>query len=464
MTGTTVLLVLLFLVVGLLLGAVFGVLWVRGRDGAQLARVTAERDAAEDRVVELTGERTAVGQQMSGQAVVKDALDRLHAQLTQLEQGRAAWQSQLHQQVNEVRMSGEALRRETASLSTALRKPQVRGRWGELHLRRTVELAGMVAHCDFTEQTTTVGEDGLLRPDLVVRLAEGKNLVVDSKVPLAAFLEATESDDADVREDRLRAHARHLRIHVDQLSAKAYWTRLSPSPEFVILFVPGESFLSAALDVEPSLLEYAAERRVILATPTTLIATLRAAAYAWNQSALTESAQQVFELGRELYERLGTMGDHLGRVGRSLTAAVEAYNGTDASSSPPANSATSTSPKPNSPRWNPSKPPSAHSPRPNSSPWTTRTPPDAGPRPRPADRGRESERLSGRSREGGRAPSLRFILVDMIEEYARHTGHADLIRESIDGLVGEALRAETRRPDHRCTHPTPVGKPTGVGC
>lgn len=323
---------LVVLLIGLALGAAFGVLWSRGRDRAELARVTAERDAAEDRVVELTEERHSVGQQMSGQAVVKESLDRLHAQLNQLEKGRAAWQSQLHQQVNEVRLSGEALRRETASLSTALRKPQVRGRWGELHLRRTVELAGMVAHCDFTEQTTTtssLGDDGgVLRPDMVVRLAEGKNLVVDSKVPLAAFLEAAESDDATFREERLRAHARQLRTHVDQLSAKAYWSRLPSTPEFVILFVPGESFLSAALDVEPSLLEYAAERRVILATPTTLIATLRAAAYAWNQSALTESAQQVFELGRELYERLSTMGDHLGRVGRSLTSAVDAYNRT----------------------------------------------------------------------------------------------------------------------------------------
>src|SRR3954453_10315323 len=167
MTGTTVLLLLLFLVVGLLPGAVFGVLWGRGRDGAQLTRITAERDAAEDRVVELTQERETVGQQMGGQAVVKEALDRLHAQLNQLEKGRAAWQSQLHQQVNEVRVSGESLRRETAALSTALRKPQVRGRWGELHLRRTVELAGMVAHCDFTEQTSTATDDGLLRPDLV---------------------------------------------------------------------------------------------------------------------------------------------------------------------------------------------------------------------------------------------------------------------------------------------------------
>jgi len=326
MTGTTFAILLVTLLLGLLLGACFGVLWSRGRDGAELARTIAERDSAEDRLVELTQERRAVSEQAGGQAVVKDSLDRLHAQLRQLEQSRAAWQSQLHQQVNEVRLSGEALRRETASLSTALRKPQVRGRWGEMHLRRTVELAGMVAHCDFTEQTTTVTDDGLLRPDMVVRLAEGKNLVVDSKVPLAAFLEATETDDADFREERLRAHARHLRTHVDQLAGKAYWSRLPSTPEFVILFVPGESFLSAALDIEPAMLEYAAERRIILATPTTLIATLRAAAYAWNQSALTESAQEVFDLGRELYERLGTMGDHLGRVGRSLTSAVDAYN------------------------------------------------------------------------------------------------------------------------------------------
>jgi DNA recombination protein RmuC len=150
--------------------------------------------------------------------------------------------------------------------------------------------------------------------------------VVDAKVPFAAYLEAVESRDPDVHRERLTAHARQLRQHVDALSAKSYWAVFQPSPEFVVLFVPGESFLSAALDVEPSLLEYAAERRVVLATPTTLIATLRAAAFAWNQSALTESAREVFDLGRELYERLGTMGDHLGRVGRSLTSAVDAYN------------------------------------------------------------------------------------------------------------------------------------------
>ncbi len=315
---------LVALVTGLALGALLGVLWARGRGASELARATAERDAAQDRVVELSGRRD----ELTGPAVVKESLDRLHEQLRALERNGAAWQSQLRQQVDDVRLSGEALRRETAALSTALRKPQVRGRWGELHLRRTVELAGMVKHCDFTEQTTTVAEDGVLRPDLVVKLAEGKHLVVDSKVPLAAFLEAAETDDEEYRTARLRAHARQLRTHVDQLAAKAYWARLESTPEFVVLFVPGESFLSAALDVEPSLLEYAAERKVVLATPTTLIATLRAAAYAWNQSALTNSAREVFELGRELYDRLGTMGDHLGRMGRSLTSAVDAYNRT----------------------------------------------------------------------------------------------------------------------------------------
>jgi DNA recombination protein RmuC len=316
MDGTT----LLPLLLGLALGVLVGVLWCRARGASELARITLERDAAQDRLVDLTQDHRSI----AGQAVVKDSLDRLHAQLRDLERSRAAWQSQLRQQVDEVRRSGEALRRETAALSTALRKPQVRGRWGELHLRRTVELAGMVEHCDFAEQQTSY--DGTQRPDLVVKLAEGKQLVVDAKVPLAAFLEAVETDDETVREERFRAHARHLRTHVDQLASKAYWSRLPSTPEFVVLFVPGESFLSAALDSDPSLLEYAAERRVILATPTTLIATLRAAAFAWNQSALTKSAREVFELGRELYDRLGTMGEHLGRVGRSLTSAVESYN------------------------------------------------------------------------------------------------------------------------------------------
>jgi DNA recombination protein RmuC len=237
-----------------------------------------------------------------------------------------SWQSQLKQQVDEVRHSTDSLRRETSSLSTALRRPQVRGRWGELHLRRSVELAGLVARCDFAEQVSVRNDDGLLRPDLVVNLAGGKSVVVDAKVPLDAFLDATSTDDETERTAHLARHARQLRQHVDALAAKAYWRALPATPEFVVLFVPGESFLSAALEAEPSLLEYAAARQVILSTPTTLIALLRTVAYAWTQDALADKARDIHALGRELYERLGSMGGHLDKLGRSLTAAVASYN------------------------------------------------------------------------------------------------------------------------------------------
>jgi DNA recombination protein RmuC len=267
------------------------------------------------------------------QAVVKESLERLHDQMRDLEQHRIAWQSQLKQQVDEVRHSTDTLRRETTGLATALRRPQVRGRWGELHLRRSVEIAGMVDRCDFDEQVTLradgqpsdLGGHGVLRPDLVVHLAGGKHVVVDAKVPLDAFLDATAADD-DEREAHLMRHARQLRQHVDALSAKAYWRALATTPDFVVLFVPGESFLSAALEAEPGLLEYAATRQVVLATPTTLIALLKTVSYAWTQQALTDKAREIYELGRDLYDRLGTMGGHLDRLGRSLTAAVGAYN------------------------------------------------------------------------------------------------------------------------------------------
>jgi DNA recombination protein RmuC len=232
----------------------------------------------------------------------------------------------LAQQVTDVRQSSEDLRAQTQALVTALRRPEARGRWGEMQLRRVVELAGMMSRCDFDEQVSVAAADGAQRPDMVIRLAGGKNIVVDSKVTLAAYLEAAEATDAAVREARLDAHARHLRDHVDRLAAKAYWTALSPAPEFVVLFIPGEAFLAPALERDPGLLEHAMARRVHIATPTTLVTMLRTAQYAWQQAALSDNARAVFDLGRELYERIAGMGRHVDGLGKALSGAVSSYN------------------------------------------------------------------------------------------------------------------------------------------
>jgi DNA recombination protein RmuC len=263
-------------------------------------------------------------------AVIRDGLDRLHDRMRDLEHQRVSWQSTLHQQVDEVRHSTDTLRRETSALATALRKPQVRGQWGELHLRRTIELAGMVEHCDFDQQVHLVADGATLRPDVVVRLAGGKSLVVDAKVPLAAYLDALATDDVDERAAHQSHHARQVRAHVDQLSAKGYWRALvqdgGQSPEFVVLFLPAESFLAAALDADPGLLEYAAGKDVVLATPTTLIALLRTVAHGWTTETLAERTREIHQLGRDLYSRLGTVGRHLDKLGRSLKSSVESYN------------------------------------------------------------------------------------------------------------------------------------------
>ncbi len=261
-------------------------------------------------------------------APLTETLGRVEQQLREIEKARTGANEALKSQIEFVRRTGEELRHETAALVSALRKPQARGRWGELQLRRVVEFAGMTDRCDFTEQTTVATGDGVLRPDLVVRLVGGKSIVVDSKVTLSAYLEAHDAADDDVREQRLVAHAKHLRQHVDQLAAKSYWSQFSPAPEFVVLFVPGDPFLAAALDRDPALIEDAFAKRVHIATPTTLISVLRAVAYAWQQEALAANARDVFELGRELYKRLGTLGDHMDKLGRQLTGAVKAYNGT----------------------------------------------------------------------------------------------------------------------------------------
>jgi DNA recombination protein RmuC len=259
---------------------------------------------------------------------LKDTLTRLETQLRESDSARRASHAALAEQVNLTRHSAEQLRDQTQNLVTALRRPEARGRWGELQLRRVVELAGMTARCDFEEQVAVTGDGATQRPDMVVRLAGGKNIVVDSKVSLAAYLEAVEAADESVRAARLDAHARHVREHVDRLAAKAYWTALSPAPEFVVLFIPGEAFLAPALERDSGLLEHAMTRRVHIATPTTLVTMLRTAQYAWQQEALSENARAVFDLGRELHARIAGLGRNMDTLGRTLTKAVMAYNQT----------------------------------------------------------------------------------------------------------------------------------------
>jgi DNA recombination protein RmuC len=262
----------------------------------------------------------------TGSEPVGDTLGRLEIRLRELELARAGAYGALTQQVSMTREATEALASRTGELLTALRAPQTRGRWGELQLRRVVELAGMAPHCDFDEQVSTTTADGTVRPDLVVRLTGGRTIVVDAKVSLAAYLEAATLADEARREERLRAHARALRTHVDQLAGKNYWRSVAGSPEFVVLFLPGEAFLSPALERDPALLEHALGARVIIATPTTLVAMLRTVAWSWQQDSLTAHAREVFDLGRELYARLATMGEHVDRLGRSLNRAVTDYN------------------------------------------------------------------------------------------------------------------------------------------
>jgi DNA recombination protein RmuC len=301
---------LLTLLVGLVLGTLLGVLWARSRPS----------------YVDGVGQRLV--EQALPHAEVMQGLDRLSDQLHDLEHARATWQGQLHQQVLDMRHTTDGLRHETQSLATALRRPQVRGRWGELHLRRAVEVAGLVDRCDFSEQVHLRDGDATLRPDLVVRLAGGRSVVVDAKVPLDAFLDATTTDEPEQREAHVARHARQLRVHVDLLGSKRYWRTLPETPEFVVLFLPAESFLSAALEADGGLIEHAADRGVVLASPTTLIALLRTVAHGWRHEALADQAREIHRVGRELHERIATMSSHLAKLGRSLDTAVASYNQT----------------------------------------------------------------------------------------------------------------------------------------
>lgn len=265
---------------------------------------------------------------------LRAAVGALNEHIQQVERQRLAAYSGLREQVANMQRTSHRLSGQTGQLVAALRAPQVRGRWGEIQLERVVELAGMTRHCDFGTQVTRTGRDEgdrTVRPDLVVRLSGGRHIVVDAKVPFAAYLDACGTDDPDVRAELLTRHAKHLRAHVDQLSDKAYWAAFDPAPEFVVLFVPGDPFLDAALTTDSELLEYAFGRDVILATPTTLIALLRTIAFGWRQEALSRDMATVQRLGRELYHRLGMTGKHLDRLGTQLGRAVEAFNYTVAS-------------------------------------------------------------------------------------------------------------------------------------
>jgi DNA recombination protein RmuC len=339
-----------FLIVGAMIGGLAVALYVFPRLRALTEQVARERAGAEERVAlvqDLNAGWEDRFREMSAAALAQNndsfltlaetklsplttTLSKFEQQTQALEQSRRQAYTELSTQVGSLVSLQQQLRAETRSLATALRAPSTRGRWGEMQLRRTVEAAGMLEYCDFVEQSSTRDGDGrLLRPDLVVKLPGGRQVVVDAKTPLQALLDALdETLDDDGRRAKMDDFVRHVREHVTKLNAKSYWQQFAPTPDFVVMFLPGESFYRAALEHDPALLDVHASARVVLASPTTLITLLRAIAVGWREEKVAESARSVSELGRELYERLATMVDHFATVGKRLDGAVQAYNQT----------------------------------------------------------------------------------------------------------------------------------------
>jgi DNA recombination protein RmuC len=338
----------LWLLIGIVIGAALttALLWTRLRAGRELTDTfkAVSADAIKVSIEQLSelnrAQLQAVQAQAKGDldqrrhaveqlvAPLKDQLGRVDAQLRGLDQERRESRGRLDAQLRTLSESNEKLRTETGALVTALRKPNARGQWGQMQLRNVVELAGMVKHCDFVEQVSLGGEDGPLRPDLVVRMPGGKQVMVDAKAPLQGVLDAYQARDEEERQQHLRDHARLLRKHVRALSHKSYWSQLESAPDFVVLFLPGEHLYGAALEVDAALIEDAMAQRVLIATPTTLLAMLRAVGYGWQQERVAESAQAISELGRELHGRLVKLSALLGTLGSKLNSAVRAYNET----------------------------------------------------------------------------------------------------------------------------------------
>lgn len=321
----------------LIAGGALGWLAARSRSVTEIATLRATLDAhqagearVEQSLRSLTYEATLQSHEAVSRAVapLHETLRRYEEQVSLLEKDRVDAYASLRTELQLVSDVSSKLRSETSQLVAALRAPQVRGRWGEHQLRRIVEAAGMLEHCDFAEQVTAATDNGVVRPDLVVNLHGGRTVVVDAKAPFEAYLAAMEARDGRQRDTQLDAHARALRSHVDALSAKAYWQAFQQTPEFVVLFVPADPFLDAALQRDPTLLEHAFARDIVLATPATLVAMLRTVAYSWRSEALARDAVKVQELAKRLYSRIGTLGGHLTRLGNSLKSSVDAYNAT----------------------------------------------------------------------------------------------------------------------------------------